>query len=620
MELLNNVSVQAHRKHTSLRGATTATSLCIPMYTILLLTLLSPARDQVHAAHFVATTRTLVHQKASHKVPQTDPSHQETGDSSGNHGPLELFEVSKPADIARGATEVCGHILLHHVFGNTIKEPPIVRPYSANCKHRSWSHAVLKWKASSTGRQYDRISAVWLGGVEILRTCTAEPVKQPGIEWTVEKDVTRFSSLWKRRQILSVELANVVDEIHTGSYNVTLSVHFYASDPKSSTSAGYGGDDVADVVLPFPRSGFSSEHWFRIRDEGDVLTRKMNIPRNAYKAVIEVCVSFHELDEFWYINPPNEYNKANNLTDDANGAFREILVTIDGLLAGVVYPFPVIYTGGVNPYFWRPVSGIGSFVLPSYDVDITPFLGRLVKGEDGHEFRVSITNALPSWLLALNLHVWIDKKSRETRGEMVSHFDSSSTSKRNSEILLLDGTFLIKTSRLVSYSGWLVSSFGNLTTSVECAFRFSHILAYSDRGNAISVRQESVSEKKMVVRSDERSLVHEQKLWKFPLRLSVRQKLCRKEDYVIKASIDHAWEEERSRLRAENGGISFFSSLKNRQQSQGKLLVPPNGEIRGVATTKQSLVYDSSGGCYFRSLGVTNNGSFLFDHSDTRCT
>ena len=587
MELLSNMS-------------SSATSFRIPMNILLFLAILSPLRDQASAARLVATTRTF-----------SDSSRREPRNSR----PLEVFEVSKPPDIPKDATERCAQVLVHHGFGNTIDEPPIERPYVPNCGGSEWSAVVLKWKGRSTGRQFDRMSAVWLGGVEILRTCTAEPVKQPGIQWTVSKDVTRFASLWKTPQILAVELANVVDGVYTGFYEVTLSVHFYTNVAQSGRGYGDGG---ADVILPFPRTGFSSDHWFRIRDEGDVHNRKIKFPPNAYKAVIEICVSFHEMDEFWYINPPNEYKKANNLTEISNGAFREILVTIDDLLAGVVYPFPVIYTGGVNPYFWRPVSGIGSFVLPSYDLDISPFLGKLVNGE--HEIRVSVTNALPSWLLGLNLHIWVDETTLNTRGQMVSHSGLTSSLKTNSEILFPDGTFLIKTSRLVSYSGWLVSSFGNLTTSVEYSSRFSHILVYSDGGNAISIRQESVSEKQVVVKSDERSLVYEHGLWRFPLRLSMHQKQCGDEDYVIKASVDHAWEEQQSGFRVGHGGRSSFGSLKNRQQSRGKLLLPSNGEIRGIATTKQSLVYEGTGGCYFRSLGVTNNGPFLFDHSDTRCT
>jgi hypothetical protein len=134
---------------------------------------------------------------------------------------------------------------------------------------------------------------------------------------------------------------------------------------------------AADVILPFPSS--SSDHWIQIRDERETQTRQIpNIPRNAYRALLDLCVSHHDRDEFWYANKPNAYFASNKFTELENGPFREIPVTIDDLLAGVVHPFPVIYTGGVNPFFWRPVTAIGSFVLPSDDLDIAPFLPQLL--------------------------------------------------------------------------------------------------------------------------------------------------------------------------------------------------------------------------------------------------
>ena len=48
---------------------------------------------------------------------------------------------------------------------------------------------------------------------------------------------------------------------------------------------------------------------------------------------------------------------------------------VNGQLAGAVYPFPVLYTGGVNPFLWRPLSGIESFDIPAYRFDLTPFAG-----------------------------------------------------------------------------------------------------------------------------------------------------------------------------------------------------------------------------------------------------
>lgn len=79
------------------------------------------------------------------------------------------------------------------------------------------------------------------------------------------------------------------------------------------------------------------------------------------------------------------------------GPFREVQLRIDGLLgesaglslhaalpdisksAGVVYPFPVIYTGGANPLLWRPLASLRAFDVPSFFVDVMPYLPMCVR-------------------------------------------------------------------------------------------------------------------------------------------------------------------------------------------------------------------------------------------------
>ena len=135
--------------------------------------------------------------------------------------------------------------------------------------------------------------------------------------------------------------------------------------------------------------------WFAIQNSSDEGLKEFRVPQNAYRAVLEVYVSFHERDEFWYSNPPDEYLIANNLSDvPGGGSFREVVVSLDGNVVGAVWPFTVIYTGGVNPLLWRPITGIGSFDLPSYDIEVTPLLGTLLDGKS-HSVGFSVTNAGP---------------------------------------------------------------------------------------------------------------------------------------------------------------------------------------------------------------------------------
>lgn len=45
-------------------------------------------------------------------------------------------------------------------------------------------------------------------------------------------------------------------------------------------------------------------------------------------------------------------------------SFREIQVLIDGVLAGVAWPFATVFTGGIVPALWRPLVSITAYDLP----------------------------------------------------------------------------------------------------------------------------------------------------------------------------------------------------------------------------------------------------------------
>jgi hypothetical protein len=81
------------------------------------------------------------------------------------------------------------------------------------------------------------------------------------------------------------------------------------------------------------------------------------LPSNIIRAEIEVYVSGHSNDEFWYFNTPNEY--AESLGTYGGGAYKECQVYINDKLVWIDPVFPTIYTGGLNPLLWRPVVAIG---------------------------------------------------------------------------------------------------------------------------------------------------------------------------------------------------------------------------------------------------------------------
>ncbi|XP_041995988.1 peptide-N4-(N-acetyl-beta-glucosaminyl)asparagine amidase A-like [Salvia splendens] len=187
----------------------------------------------------------------------------------------------------------------------------------------TWSNAVLQFSGASNGSQYDRISAVWLAGTELLRTSTPEPTPH-GISWTFRKDITRYSSLIRRSNLtLSVMLENIIDDTYTDIFHVNIIFLFYniikssISSPRklirNFPTASLELDQIpADLIIPVSAAG-EEGFWFRIQSENDAVSREIQIPSNTYKAVIEVYVSAHGDDGFWYSNPPDYYIERNGV-------------------------------------------------------------------------------------------------------------------------------------------------------------------------------------------------------------------------------------------------------------------------------------------------------------------
>ncbi|WP_196489262.1 peptide-N4-asparagine amidase [Sulfolobus acidocaldarius] len=102
------------------------------------------------------------------------------------------------------------------------------------------------------------------------------------------------------------------------------------------------------------------------------------MPNGTFRSVLLLYYEGGGLDEFWYTNIP---------------ATRNILVYYNSLLAGVVNPYPIIYTGGINLFWWRPVTSINTlaFETPQY-IELTPLLATSTKPN----ITVTVSNLLAS--------------------------------------------------------------------------------------------------------------------------------------------------------------------------------------------------------------------------------
>uniref|UniRef100_A0ACD5VYU6 Uncharacterized protein n=1 Tax=Avena sativa TaxID=4498 RepID=A0ACD5VYU6_AVESA len=531
--------------------------------------------------------------------------------------PTTYFEVDRPIRPPLGSVGPCSTLLLSHSFGATYGRPPVTAAYAppeclaaARSRGGSLALAVLEWSADCRGRQFDRIFGVWLSGAELLRSCTAEP-RATGILWSVSRDVTRNAALLAEPGEVAVYLGNIVDQTYTGVYHVNLTLHLYFHPAPPPLS------QKADLIVPISRSlPLNDGQWFAIQNATDVQSKSLAIPSNTYRAVLEVFVSFHGSDEFWYMNPPDEYIEANNISNlPGNGSFREVVVTVDGQVVGAVWPFTVIYTGGINPLLWRPITGIGSFNLPTYDIDITPFLGKLLDGKE-HNFGFSVTNALDVWYIDANLHLWLDHKSKKTVGSLVSYDAPPLVLGVKSGFSGLDGKFLTNASRHVSATGWVKSSFGEVTTTFYQRFSYANSNVFTTNGTVQVVNQTIDAKSGIFVKDASAVLLSEEVHKVFPLYIYTGTSDQVGDEYSLVSLVKLGINDK----MVSGGKLGFsYRSLRNAQSARGTMRVKKNLVVGGLGNTHQVYKYMGTDGCYFRDVS-SRNYTIISDKSDGSCS
>jgi len=504
--------------------------------------------------------------------------------------------VDRPLRPPPGSSGPCSTLLLSGSFGSTLAKPPATAAYSpprclaaAGGRASAISLAVLEWRAACRGAQLDRIFGVWLGGAELLRGSTAAPPPD-GIAWSVSKDVTKYASLLAAgRSTLAVYLGNLVNSTLTGVYRANVTLHLYLRRAPAATTP-LPATAPADLVVPvsgaLPSNGGGL--WHQIRSADDVQSTSVALPSNTYRAVLELYVSSHGDDESWYTNQPGY----------RNGPFREVTVRVDGVLAGAAWPFPVIYPGGIYPLLWRPVAPIGSFNLPTYDVELTPLLGKLLDGK-AHEFGFAVTNAQDVWYVGANLHLWLDPGSTATTAGLVSYVapPANATSSQSGDPV--DTHHHATASRLFSAAGWVRSSYGNITTNATQTFGLEYTLTFEtlDRttvaraGVSAADHAGGVLYSVQARRSSPLGWLYEQG------RLTVTHGL---DETTVAA-----------------GGWWTGPGYRSLRTTQSSVVEDEEGGGKSWGV-RQVYRYEATGGCYFRN--VTSSGyGIVSDHSNEVC-
>lgn len=483
------------------------------------------------------------------------------------------------------------------VFNGTLT-PPAACP-------GPWSKIVLDFTGNVAGRQFDRLMNVWVGGAQVFQSSTPEP-DPDGITWHVEHDATRYSSLFTQPEPIKVELQNYVDSTYTGVIRGTLKVTYYQA------TAAYPAPEHANEVIGFPNA--DSDYFF---SPSDTHTTSVTFPENLTRAYLELYLKGNSCDEFWWGSQPDDFAGPSGLC--GGGAFREVHVSIDGRLAGVAWPFPFIFTGGVNPLLWRPIPAVNAFDMPPQVVDLTPYVGLLTDGQP-HTITLQVAHNGNYWGIGSDLLLYTDPVLAHTTGALVSESLTPTAGETYDENTGSNGgVFTTSASRHLSVSGYVDTSAGRITTTVDQTFGFANkqelnltnFLENVTHDETIDTRTTTAAPSGTTVRDVAES---------FPIRMqSIFQvpQQGQKDFFNLRAGVAQSL--IRNTAVTVNGAQTYSSSLNDTVNASGNLS-RTNGvtTLAGGHDSEDYDYSDSTGACYHHKLDAAQ-GWVTSDHLLPSC-
>ncbi|KIY64392.1 hypothetical protein CYLTODRAFT_401965 [Cylindrobasidium torrendii FP15055 ss-10] len=525
--------------------------------------------------------------------------------------PLIDQQLFAPPVVPTGG-ESCEVVLLEHSFGDGSYGVPAVVPYSPpsdpSCGEvGQWAAISLNLSVYSIGTQYDRFGSIYLSHVEIWHTSSAEPTKT-GTIWNTIKDVTHFTPLFAQEGDLLMDFTNIIskDLLLDGVFDVTITATFYAP------TSDFGTPATADFILPLSNLSPNTSNLFVLdSDEGG--TTDVSLPANTTEAYIEVFCSGNSAEEFWYQNTPDEYlsyiPESTGLV--GKGPFREVQVLVDGILAGVVWPFAVIYTGGITPSNWRPLTSYGAYDAPTYWIDATPFLPILLDDSTPHNITLQVrgqgtdgASINSNWFVSGSVHGRVG--NGPTTGRMTVYLAEDAAELEVTGGASADNSTLstkVVGKRHLKIESELQTAEGVIYVSFAQDLGYQNDGAYADDGWLQWTNQSTTGQ--TVSTHNGRTVLRD--AFDYPLQVSSNYSL-----YELQYG-GYGSEISQNYARAIQLPTGPYQSFYSTQHAKGWIGMDDwpglRHAINGTGETTQEFAYiDGRGETYFRDAGAKNDG------------
>ena len=462
-----------------------------------------------------------------------------------------------------------------------------------------WAAVIIEadWSVDA-GRQFDRTAEIWIGGANVYFGTTAEPSHDVERSWHTESNLTEYSPLFTLPQNGRVDLGNLVNDTYTSHLHGSAAIQFYP------IANGHQAPPSADTVLPM--SADSTGGTVTLNTSSDQLAANFNLPTNVEQAYLDVFAQSQSGDEFWYTCAPNDV--AGELFNCGNTGFREAEVSIDGQPAGVAPIYPWIYTGGIDPYLWRPIPDVHTLNFEPYRVDLTPFAGVLSNGQP-HNVAVSVYNADQYFSATASLLLYLDSGSSQVTGIVTKNTIGQPNPVVREHIrnngTYVSGTVAVASGRDFTVEGYAQTSHGKVVTRVVQKINFSNAQKYNVATDG-SVYDQSVRQTTSItsttITQEKGSTVRSLQQYYWPLDLS----------YAFTANPDGSFQQTTSlrqsfqdnHLTTQNGTPIYSRNFSDSVAPADTLKVDASGDVStdGQANSEVYRYMDSSGSCWNESI------------------
>ena len=514
--------------------------------------------------------------------------------------------------------------------GNTaFADPPVPRPHATPCRvtlyqqfkfadfnpksftytppaacAAPWAKVILEANFSiNQGRQFDRTANIWIGPTNIYFGTTAEPSHNVARHWHVERDLTDYSSIFTVTQAGTVDLGNLVNSTYTGILHGSADLLFYPLEQNQLPPR------AADQVIAF--SSGPTGGTVGLGTTTDLLEQTLTLPTNITDLYFDVFAQSQSNDEFWYSCVPNDV--ASELQSCPGTAFRESEVTIDGTPAGVAPVYPWIYTGGIDPYLWRPIPGVQTMNFLPYRVNLTPFAAMLDDGQP-HTIALSVFNADSYFSATASLLLYLDAGASSLTGALtentlavpVPDITENIHTAQNGNI---QGSVATKSAHNFQISGYINTSLGPVTTTIAQNINFSNNQYFKITSSVYeqNITQGTTIHSTVTIHNASGNFVDiVNQTW--PLKLSITLLFNPDGSGSQATTIDQYY--ERDQEARHNGQATSFSLIRNRVTPTDTLDFAPGFVITGNTNQSSAQNYfssNSTGYCYSRNI-TANTG------------